>query len=67
MFNFKHGIKGEYEMMIYDGLGRIIHQLKNDQLNMAWDASQVEGGIYFYEVQYKNGGKHQGKLVISGR
>ncbi len=64
-FNFTHDVEGEYDLMIYDGLGRVIYQERNDNVNSVWDASQAEGGIYFYEVRYEKGGELQGKLVLS--
>jgi len=65
IFNFVHDFAGAYDLTVYDGLGRMIYQAKDLISNTLWDASQVDGGIYFYEVQTQNGDVQQGKLVVS--
>ena len=65
IFNFEQQFDSVYDLTIYDGLGRVIFQAKDVNANTMWDASQVEGGIYFYEIQTQQGNIQQGKLVVS--
>jgi len=66
VFNFAQEIDGAYDLMIYDGLGRLIHQQNtSNKRNIVWDVSQVVGGIYFYDIHFENGLRQNGKLVVS--
>ncbi len=65
VFNFEQDFVGAYDLTVYDGLGRTVFQAKEVNSNTMWDASQVDGGIYFFEVQTRKGNIQQGKLVVS--
>ena len=65
VFNFVQEFEGGYDLMIYDGLGRMIFQAKDIHSNTFWDARQVDGGIYFFEMRTQTGDIQQGKLVVS--
>lgn len=65
VFNFVNTSSRAYELMIYDGLGRLVYNAAEEGAFTTWDASKHEGGVYYYDLIYKNGQKEQGKLVVT--
>lgn len=56
-----------FDLMIYDGLGRLRSNIKTARQQVSWDSNSFAEGIYYYEIIFEDGSKRQGKLVVGGR
>jgi len=56
-----------FDLMIYDGIGRLHTTIQSARQEVSWDSQSVTEGVYFYEIIFEDGGRRQGKLVVGGR
>ncbi len=53
------------KMNLFDSLGRLVKSMElKDKHHNEWQVSELQSGVYFYRLQWQNGGMENGKLMV---